>query len=95
MYDWLDEGMNGNEDYVEFVKVFKNEYLTPIKKAYAEGIKNGVNEKKIIKIMKKNHFLVDDDVKYLKQLNLFPKPEDTVVELEEHPDINLNEALKD
>lgn len=38
--------------------------------------------------MKKEDFLVDDDVKYLKQLNLFPKPEDTVVELKEYPEMN-------
>ena len=54
--------MNKNKDYEEFADVYKKEYLKPIKKAYAQGIKEGINEKNIIKAMKRHKFLVDDDV---------------------------------
>lgn len=33
--------------------------------------------------MKRNNFLVSEDVKQLKQLNLFPKPEDKIIELDD------------
>ena len=74
-------------------KVYKEEYLKPIKKACAQGIKEGINEKNIIKAMKRHKFLVDDDVKYLKRLDLFPKPEDVVIDLEDDLDMDLDEIL--
>lgn len=43
--------------------------------------------------MKRHKFLVDDNVKYLKRLNLFPKPEDVVIDLEDDLDMNLDEIL--
>ena len=93
IYEWLEEGLDGNNDYEEFTEVYKKEYLKPIKKAYITGIKKGINEKNIIKAMKRHKFLVDDDVKYLKRLNLFPKPEDVVIDLEDDLDMDLDEIL--
>ena len=95
IYKWLEEGLNGNKDYEEFVEVYEDEYLMHIKKAYATGIKKGKNEKTIIKVMKRHKFLVDDDVKFLKRLNLFPKPEDVVIDLEDDLDMELDELLGD
>ena len=93
IYDWLKKGLDEDITFEEFADAYKNEYLIPIEKAYAEGIKEGVNEKNIIKAMKRHKFLVDDDVKYLKQLDLFPKPEDVTIDLEEDLDMNLDEIF--
>lgn len=93
IYDWLEKGLDGNITFEEFADAYKMEYLNPIEKAYAEGIKEGVNEKNIIKAMKRHKFLVDDDVKYLKRLDLFPKPEDVVIDLEDDLDMNFDEIM--
>ena len=95
IYDWLEKGLNGDEDFEEFAETYKKEYLMPIEKAYEDGIKEGVNEKNIIRTMKRHEFLVDDDVKYLKRLNLFPKPEDIVIDLEEDLDMDFDEMMGD
>lgn len=95
IYEWLEKGLEGNEDFEEFADVYKKEYLIPIEKAYEEGIREGVNEKNIIKAMKRHDFIVNDDVKYLKQLDLFPKPEDVVIDLEEDLDMDLDEMMGD
>ena len=86
IYDWLEKGLNGDEYFKEFAQIYKKEYLMPIEKAYEDGIMEGVTEKNIIRTMKRHDFIVDDDVKYLKRLNLFPKPEDIVIELEDNLD---------
>ena len=92
IYDWLEKGLNGDEYFKEFAQIYKKEYLMPIEKAYEDGIMEGVTEKNIIRTMKRHDFIVDDDVKYLKRLNLFPKPEDIVIELEDNLDTSdLNE----
>lgn len=83
LYGWLKQALNGDGYYAEFMDVYKEEYLIPIQHAYAEGIKQGVAEKEIIRTMKRNNFLVSEDVKQLKQLNLFPKPEDKIIELDD------------
>lgn len=93
IYNWLKKGLDEDITFEEFADAYKNEYLIPIEKAYAEGIKEGVNEKNIIKAMKRHKFLVDDDVKYLKQLDLFPKPEDVTIDLEDDLDMNLDEIF--
>lgn len=93
IYDWLEKGLGGDSTFEEFADAYKTEYLNPIEKAYAEGIKEGVNEKNIIKTMKRHKFLVDDDVKYLKRLDLFPKPEDVTIDLEEDLDMDLDEIF--
>ena len=95
IYNWLENGLDGDKNFEEFTEAYKKEYLMPIEKAYEDGIKEGVNEKNIIKAMKRHEFLVDDDVKYLKRLNLFPKPEDVVINLEEDLDMNLDEMMGD
>lgn len=87
IYDWIDKALNGDEDYAEFLKVYKKEYLVPIRMGYAKGVKEGVGEKEIIRTMKRNEFLVNDDVKHLKRLGLFPKPGDEVIELDEELEI--------
>ena len=93
IYKWLEKGLDGDGYFEEFADVYKKEYLIPIEKAYEEGIKEGVNEKNIIKAMKRHEFIVNDDVKYLKQLDLFPKPEDVVVDLENDLNLNLDEMI--
>ena len=90
IYDWLSQALNGNEHYSEFLEVFENEYLTPIKLGYAKGIREGVSEKEIIRTLKRHDYLVNEDVKQLKLLNLFPKPDDNIIELDEDFKINLN-----
>ena len=87
LYDWIRQAQNGNEDYADFLEVYKEEYLTPIRRAYADGVKQGVNEKRIIRTMKKHKFLVNDDVKHLRHLDMFPKPGDEVIELDEELEI--------
>lgn len=91
IYDWLKNALDGDDYYAEFLDVYKKEYLIPIKKAYAEGVKQGASEKEIIRTMRRNDFLVNEDVKQLKLLNLFPKPND-VVELLEDIEIDLDEG---
>ena len=91
VYDWVEKGLNEDGDYKEFLEVFDEEYLVPIKKAYEDGIKEGINEKNIIRTLKRNSFLVNDDVKYLKRLDLFPKREDIVLEMDEDFEIDLDE----
>lgn len=93
IYKWLEKGLDGDGYFEEFADVYKKEYLIPIEKAYEEGIKEGVNEKNIIKAMKRHEFIVNDDVKYLKQLDLFPKPEDVVIDLENDLNLNLDEMI--
>jgi len=88
IYDWIRMALDGNDEYADFLEVYKREYLIPIRKAYAEGVKQGVDEKQIIRTMRRNEFLVNDDVKQLKQLGLFPKPEDEIIELDEELEIN-------
>lgn len=90
IYDWLKEALDGNEDYSDFLEVYKKEYLVPIQKGYADGVKQGVSEKDIIRTLRRNKFLVNEDVKQLKQLDLFPKPTDKVIELDEDLDIDLD-----
>ena len=89
IYDWVNKALNGNEYYKDFYEVFENKYLIPIKKGYALGIKSGVCEKDIIRTLKRNEFMINEDVKYLKQLNLFPTPEDAVMQFDEEIEINL------
>lgn len=88
IYDWIRMALDGNDEYADFLEVYKREYLIPIRKAYAEGVKQGVDEKQIIRTMRRNEFLVNDDVKQLKQLGLFPKPEDEIIELDEELEID-------
>lgn len=95
IYNWLEKGLEGDEDFKEFAETYKKEYLMPIEKAYGDGIKEGVNEKNIIKAMKRHEFLVTDDVKYLKRLDLFPKPEDVVIDLEDDLNMDLDEIMGD
>ena len=90
IYNCLEEGINGNEDFEELVDVFMDDYLKHIKKAYAIGFNKGISEKFIIKAMKKSNFLVNEDVKHLKRLNLFPKPEDVVLEMDEDFEIDFD-----
>lgn len=93
IYEWLKEGLNGNKYFKDFLEVYMEKYLKPIKKAYGIGIKEGIPEKFIIKAMKKSDFLVNDDVKYLKRLNLFPKPEDVVIDFDDELEIDFDEIL--
>ncbi|MBE6501269.1 MAG: hypothetical protein E7Z79_02380 [Methanobrevibacter thaueri] len=90
IYEWIKQALNGNEYYEEFLNVYKEEYLIPIKMGYAKGVKEGATEKEIIRTLKRHQFLVNDDVKHLKQLNLFPKPGDNVIELDEELELDLN-----
>ena len=46
IYDWLEKGLEGDEYFKEFAEIYKKEYLTPIEKAYEDGIMKGVTEKK-------------------------------------------------
>lgn len=91
IYDWLDKALNGDEDYAKFLDVYKEEYLIPIQSGYVQGIKEGVSEKEIIRTLRRHDILVNEDVKQLKRLGLFPKPEDEVIEL----DMDLNIDLGD
>ena len=90
IYDCLEKGIAGDEDFKDFTDLYMEEYLKIIKKAYAIGIKEGIPEKFIIKTMKKSGFLVNDDVKHLKRLDLFPKPEDVVLEMDEDFEIDFD-----
>lgn len=90
IYSWVEKGLDKNEDYEEFLEVFDEEYLLPIKKVYEDGVKEGVNEKNIVRTLKRNNFLVNDDVKYLKRLDLYPKREDVVLEMDEDFEIDLD-----
>lgn len=92
IYGWLKRALDGDEDYAEFLEVYKKEYLIPIQKAYAQGVKEGVTEKEIIRTLRRNDFLVNEDVKQLKLLDLFPKPEDEVIELDEDLKIDLDDV---
>ena len=58
---------------------------------YAKGVKEGATEKEIIRTLRRNDFLVNEDVKQLKLLDLFPKPEDKVIELDEDLKIDLDD----
>ena len=89
IYDWLNKALNGDEDFTEFLGVYKKEYLVPIQRAYAEGVKKGASEKEIIRTLRRNDFLVNEDVKQLKLLDLFPKPGDKVIEMDENFEIDL------
>ena len=92
IYDWLKRALDGDEDYAEFLEVYKKEYLIPIQKAYAQGVKEGATEKEIIRTLRRHDFLVNEDVKQLKLLDLFPKPEDKVIELDEDLKIDLDDV---
>ena len=89
LYQWLEKGINGDERFGEFVKVYKKEYLIPIKKAYARGLNENVKEKDILKTMKRHDFIVNEDYKQLKKLNLYPKPEDVTLEMDEDFEIKF------
>lgn len=91
IYGWLKRALDGDEDYAEFLEVYKNEYLIPIQKAYAHGVKEGATEKEIIRTLRRNDFLVNEDVKQLKLLDLFPKVEDNVIELDDDLKIDLDD----
>ena len=83
IYGWLNNALEGDDYYAEFLDVYKKEYLIPIKKAYAEGVKQGASEKEIIRTLRRNEFLVNEDVKQLKLLDLFPKYDDIIEMLED------------
>ena len=91
IYDWIKRALDGDEYYAEFLEVYKKEYLIPIQKAYAQGVKEGATEKEIIRTLRRNDFLVNEDVKQLKLLDLFPKHENEVIELDEDFEINLDD----
>lgn len=94
LYSWLEKGLEGDEKYEEFVKVYKKEYLIPIQKGYEEGIKQNASEKEILKTLKRNDFLVNEDYKHLKRLKLYPKPEDVTIKFDDEIDDELKEIMK-
>ena len=87
----MNNAFNGDEDYIEFLEVYKKEYLISVQMAYAEGVKQGASEKEIIRTLRRNDFLVNEDVKQLKLFDLFPKPGDKVIEINENFEIDLKE----
>lgn len=91
IYEWLKKALDGDGDYAEFLETYKKEYLVPIQMGYAKGVKEGASEKEIIRTLRRNDFLVNEDVKQLKLLDLFPKPEDKVIELDEDLKIDLDD----
>lgn len=93
IYDWLNQALNGDEYYANFLEVYKKEYLVPIQLAYVEGLKQGASEKEIIRTLRRNDFLVNEDVKQLKKLDLFPKPGDKVIEMDDDFEINLEDII--
>lgn len=68
--------------------------MIPIQKGYEEGIKQNASEKEILKTLKRNDFLVNEDYKHLKRLKLYPKPEDVTIKFDDEIDDELKEIMK-